>query len=123
MRGWTVHTLYNPWGFTSPGHEARWGLFPMAGPWVCQHLWEHYAFGGDQVELRKAWPTIKESAEFCLDWLVEDPRTGKLVSGPANSPENEFISADGDKCQISMGPTMDQEIIWDHFTNVLDAAA
>ena len=66
---------------------------------------------------------MKESAEFCLDWLVEDPQTGKLVSGPANSPENAFISPEGKQAYFSMGPTMDQEIIWDHFTNVLDAAA
>ena len=121
-RGWTVHTIHNPWGFTSPGYEARWGLFPMAGPWMCQHLWEHFAFGGDKDELRRNWPTMKESAEFCLDWLVEDPETGKLVSGPANSPENVFISPEGEKTYFSMGPTMDQEILWDHFTNVLDAA-
>jgi alpha-L-fucosidase 2 len=122
-RGWTVHTIHNPWGFTAPGYEARWGLFPMAGPWMCQHLWEHYAFGGDKDELRRNWPAMRESAEFCLDWLVEDPETGKLVSGPANSPENAFVSPEGDKTYYSMGPTMDQEILWDHFTNVLDAAA
>lgn len=122
-RGWTVHTIHNPWGFTAPGYEARWGLFPMAGPWLCQHLWEHYAFGGDKDELRRNWPAMKESAEFCLDWLVEDPETGKLVSGPANSPENAFISPEGDRTYFSMGPTMDQEILWDHFGNVLDAAA
>ena len=73
-------------------------------------------------ELRRNWPAMKESAEFCLDWLVEDPQTGKFVSGPANSPENAFITPDGEKTYFSMGPTMDQEIIWDHFTNVLDAA-
>jgi alpha-L-fucosidase 2 len=122
-RGWTVHTIHNPWGFTSPGFEARWGLFPMAGPWLCQHLWEQYAFSGNKEQLRRNWPTMKESAEFCLDWLVEDPRTSKLVSGPANSPENRFISPEGKKAYFSMGPTMDQEIIWDLFTNVLDAAA
>ena len=66
---------------------------------------------------------MRASAEFCLDWLVEDPRTGKLVSGPANSPENTFVAPDGSKCSISMGPMMDEEIIFDHFINVLDAAA
>ena len=122
-RGWTVHTIHNPWGFTSPGFQASWGLFPMGGPWLAQHLWEQYAFGGDKEDLRCNWPTIRESAEFCLDWLVEDPRTDKLVSGPANSPENAFISPEGQQAYFSMGPTMDQEIIWDLFTNVLDAAA
>jgi alpha-L-fucosidase 2 len=122
-RGWTVHTIHNVWGFTSPGEAASWGLSPTTGPWLCQHLWEHYAFGRDVAYLRRAWPVMRESAEFCLDWLVADPRTGKLVSGPAPSPENRFVAPDGAKCSISMGPAMDQQIIWDLFTNVLEAAA
>ncbi|HEY8945087.1 MAG TPA: glycoside hydrolase family 95 protein [Polyangiaceae bacterium] len=122
-RGWVVHTIHNPWGFTAPGENPLWGLFPMAAPWLCQHLWEHYAFGRDLEKLRQVWPCLLEVAEFCLDWLVEHPHTGKLVSGPANSPENSFVAPTGEPCSISMGPAMDQQIIWDHFTNVLDAAA
>jgi alpha-L-fucosidase 2 len=94
----------------------------MAGPWMCQHLWEHYAFGRDKEYLRRVFPILRESAQFTLDWLMIDPRTGKLVSGPANSPENSFVAPDGSRCSISMGPSMDQEIAWDLFTNVLDAA-
>ncbi|MCX7046384.1 MAG: glycoside hydrolase family 95 protein [Candidatus Sumerlaeota bacterium] len=121
-RGWTVHTISDTWGFTAPGEAASWGLFPMAGPWLCQHLWEHYAFSGDKKFLKRIYPTMKESVEFCLDWLVEDPATKKLVSGPANSPENSFITNDGKHATIVMGPAMDQEILWDLFTNFLDAS-
>ena len=121
-RGWVVHTLHNAWGYTSPGEDPSWGLSPMAGPWLCQHLWERYAFGRDEAHLRRVYPMMVESAEFCLDWLVEDPRTGRLVSGPAPSPENAFFTADGHRCTITMAPTMDQQILWDHFTNVLEAA-
>lgn len=121
-RGWVVHTVHNVWGFTSPGEKPLWGLFPMAGPWLCQHLWEHYAFGGDLEFLRRVWPCLREATEFCLDWLSVHPGTGQLVSGPANSPENTFITPRGERCSISMGPSMDQQILWDHFTNVLDAA-
>ena len=71
----------------------------------------------------RVWPIMRGSAQFCLDWLVIDPRTGKLVSGPVNSPENSFVAPDGSRCSISMGPSMDQEIAWELFTNVLDAAA
>jgi alpha-L-fucosidase 2 len=63
-----------------------------------------------------------KSAQFYLSWLVEDPKTGKLVSGPAGSPENSFIAPDGSVCQISMGPSHDQEIIHELFTNVLKAS-
>jgi alpha-L-fucosidase 2 len=120
--GWTVHTITNVFGFTSPGESPSWGLFPAAGAWLCQHLWEHYAFGGDQQFLERVWPILRESAEFYLDFLVADPRTGKLVSGPVNSPENTFITPDGRRASLCMGPAMDQEIIWDLFTNVLESA-
>jgi len=120
--GWTVHTITNVFGFTSPGEHPGWGLFPAAGAWLCQHLWEHYAFGGDRQFLERAWPILRESAEFYLDFLVEDPRTGKLVSGPVNSPENTFITPDGRRASLCMGPAMDQQIIWDLFTNVLESA-
>jgi alpha-L-fucosidase 2 len=95
----------------------------MAAAWLCQHLWEHYAFGGDLEYLRRVWPCLREATQFCLDWLARDPRSGRLVSGPANSPENTFISPEGEPCSICMGPSMDQEILWDHFGNVLAAAA
>jgi alpha-L-fucosidase 2 len=58
-----------------------------------------------------------------LDFLTVDPGTGRLVSGPANSPENLFFTAAGDRCSLTMGPSMDQEIVWDVFTNTLEAAA
>ena len=121
-RGWCVHTISNPWGFTSPGEHPGWGLFPAAGAWLCQHVWEHYAFHRDQAYLRRVWPVLKEAAEFYLDWLVPDPQTGKLVSGPANSPENTFVTDKGVRGSLSMGPAMEQEIIWDLFSNVLAAA-
>jgi alpha-L-fucosidase 2 len=121
-RGWVVHPITNVWGFTAPGEHPGWGLHLSAGAWIAQHLWEHYAFTGDRAYLKRAYPVMKGSAEFYLDWLVADPKTGKLVSGPATSPENAFITADGQQAQLCMGPSMDQEIIWDLFTNVLEAA-
>ncbi|MEN6426924.1 MAG: glycoside hydrolase N-terminal domain-containing protein, partial [Phycisphaerales bacterium] len=120
--GWTVHTITNIFGFTSPGESPGWGLFPAAGAWLCQHLWEHYAFGQDRQFLEQVWPIMRESAEFYLDFLVDDPKTGKLVSGPVNSPENAFITPDGQRGSLCMGPAMDQQIIWDLFTSILEAA-
>lgn len=121
-RGWTVHTLANAWGFTSPGEVPSWGLSPSAGAWLSQHLWEHFAFSGDRNYLRRVFPILRSSAEFTLDWLVEDPRTGKLVAGPATSPENTFITADGQRGSLCMGPAMEQQIAWDAFSNYLEAA-
>lgn len=121
-RGWTVHTLANVWGFTSPGEVPSWGLSPAAGAWLTQHLWEHFEFARDTNYLRKVFPILRGSAEFSLDRLVEDPKSRKLVAGPATSPENKFITADGQRASLCMGPAMEQEIIWDAFDNYLEAA-
>jgi len=98
-------------------------MWPTGAAWCCQHLWEHYAFGGDREFLQKrAFLIMKEAAEFFLDFLVEDPKTGKLVSGPSISPENRFRTPDGKTSNLAMGPAMDQEIIYDLFTNCIEAA-
>ncbi len=120
-RGWTAHTITNPWGFTSPGERPSWGLSPSAGAWLAQHLWEHYAFSMDEDYLLRVLPVLRASAEFGLDWLVQHPVTGKLVAGPATSPENTFITATGEKCSLCMGPAMEQQIVWDSFANYLEA--
>ncbi|MBC9932202.1 glycoside hydrolase family 95 protein [Chitinophaga qingshengii] len=120
--GWCINPIVNVWGFTSPGEEPSWGLTTGASGWICQHLWEHYAFTRDTAYLRKVYPTLVEAARFYLSWLVKDPETGKLVSGPASSPENAFEAPDGSNGSISMGPSHDQEVIEELFTNVIQAA-
>jgi alpha-L-fucosidase 2 len=121
-RGWTVHTLANAWGFTAPGESPSWGLSPSAGAWLSQHLWEHYLFTGNREFLRRVLPILRGSAEFSLDWLVEDPKSKKLVAGPATSPENKFTTSDGQTASLCMAPAMEQEIIWDCLNNYLAAA-
>ena len=120
--GWCLHPITNVWGFTAPGEHPGWGLHLGAGAWLCQPLWEHYAFSGDCNYLKRIYPVMKGSAQFYLDWLVEDPRTGRLVSGPASSPENTFRAPDGTENQISMGPSHDQEVIADLFNNLIDVS-
>jgi alpha-L-fucosidase 2 len=121
-KGWCIHPITNIWGFTAPGEHPSWGMHLGAGGWLCQHLWDHYTFTNDREYLRKIYPIMQQSAQFYLDWLVKDPVTGKLVSGPASSPENSFKAPDGSNCQLSMGPSHDQEIIHELFGNVLKAA-
>jgi len=120
--GWCVHPITNVFGFTAPGESPLWGLHLGAGAWMAQHLWEHYAFTGDIEYLKRVYPVIKGSAEFYLDWLVKDPVSGKLVSGPASSPENAFTAPDGSWGYLTMGPSHDQEVIWDLFTNLIEAS-
>jgi alpha-L-fucosidase 2 len=121
-RGWIVHTVANVWGFTSAPEHPAFGMYMGAAAWLAQPIWEHYAFTGDREYLKRAYPVMTGAAEFYLDWLVSDPKTGQLVSGPSTSPEHEYIAADGQRGWLCMGPAMDQQQIWDLFGNVLDAA-
>jgi alpha-L-fucosidase 2 len=119
LNGWVVHPITNVWGFTSPGEKASWGMHLGAGAWLCSHIWDHYAYTGDKEFLKRMYPVMKGSVEFYLDWLVKNPVTGKLVSGPAVSPENTFVAPDGSHSQICMGPAHDQQVIWQLFTDFM----
>ena len=121
--GWMAHHTSDAWAFTVPIGRTVWGMWPHGGGWMTRHPWEHYLHSGDVVFLReRAWPLLRGSAEFYLDYLCEDPATGRLVAGPSSSPENTFITEDGQRADIGMGNAMDQEIVWDVFTNLMDAA-
>ncbi len=122
LNGWVVHTISNIWGYTSPGEHPSWGQFPAAGAWLCRHLWERYLFGGDRRFLAKAYPIMRESARFFLEFLVEHPATGYLVTAPSNSPENRFRTADGQQASVCFGPTMDNQIIRELFGHCIEAA-
>ena len=117
-----IHPITNVWGYTSPGEAASWGMHTGAGAWICSHIREHYAFTGDREFLKRMFPVLKGSVQFYMDWLVADPVTGELVSGPAVSPENTFLAPDGSQSQISMGPAHDQQVIWQLFTDFLYAS-
>ena len=121
-KGWCIHPITNVWGFTAPGEHPSWGMHLGAGAWLCQHLWDHYTYTLDKKYLERVYPILLESSRFYLDWLVKDPSTGKLVSGPAASPENAFVAPDSSIAQISMGPSHDQQVIRELFTNVLAAS-
>ena len=121
LDGWTTHTISNVWGFTSPGERVQWGLFPTAAAWLCQHLWEHYAFAEDRKYLERAYPIMKGAAEFMLGYLVPEPKNGSLVTAPGTSPENSFIH-DGKKVSVCYGPTMDMRICRDLFTRCARAS-
>ncbi len=117
--GTVAHFTTDPWLFTAPYGHPSWAMWPMGMTWCAQHVWEHYAFTGDKAFLQQYYPILKESAAFCAQWLVENPATGKLVSGPSISPENSFQTADGRRATMVMGPTMDHMIIRDLLTSTL----
>ena len=134
-RGWLAHHNSDVWAQTAPtgGYDSdpkgapRWSCWPMAGVWLCQHLWEHYAFGGDKKYLSKtAYPLMKGAAEFLLQWLQKDPETGYWITNPSTSPENRFryINKEGKKQngEISRSSGMDLGLAWDLLTNCIEAS-
>jgi alpha-L-fucosidase 2 len=122
-RGWMAHHTTDAWWFTVPIGRTVWGMWPLGGAWCSRHLFEHWRFTGDLRFLReRAFPVMREAALFFLDYLTEDPETGRLVSGPSSSPENVFITSEGEQADVGMGNAMDQQIVWDLFTNLLESA-
>lgn len=111
-RGTVAHFTTDAWHFTETYGETQWAMWPMGMAWSVQHFWEHYLFSGDHSFLEKrAYPVMRDAALFCADWLVANPKTKLLVSGPSISPENRFKTAKGEISTMVMGPTMDHMII------------
>jgi alpha-L-fucosidase 2 len=121
--GWVAHVVTNPWCFTSPGEGASWGSTCSGGGWLCEHLWEHYAYTQDKGYLASVYPVMKGASQFFLDMLIPEPKHGWLVTAPSNSPENAYVDPkSGGALNTCMGPTMDIEIVRELFTNTIDAA-
>jgi alpha-L-fucosidase 2 len=123
--GWVSHHNVDLWRQSGPVGEGSgsptWANWPMSGPWLCAHLWEHYLFSGDAEHLKRAYPIMKGAAEFYLDWLIEDGR-GHLTTCPSLSTENTFRAPDGRTAQVSAGCTMDMALIAELFENCIAAA-
>ena len=122
-RGWTAYSTNNPMGGNS-----TWGIHRPGPAWMTQHLWTHYEFTGDKEFLKtRAYPALKELVEYWEDFLVEGP-DGKLITPAGWSPEHGPVKKDG-KIVIEEGDrtpqpgaSYDQQIVWDLFTNYIDAA-
>jgi len=114
LDGWVVHLRTDLWRYTSvqgrPGPHTE---FRAAGPWLCRHLWEHYLFSGDRKYLEKIYPVMRGAAQFFRGWMVEDPKTGRLLSGASQSPE---------RWPLALGVTIDMMVAWELYSNCIDAS-
>ncbi len=109
--GWVLHHNTDLWRGTAPVDGPQWGLWPSGGAWLTQHLWWRWEYGGSRAFLADtAYPLMRDASRFFARYLVPDPRTGLLVSGPSVSPENKGIV---------MGPTMDHQLIRDLFARTI----
>ena len=113
VRGWVIHHENNIWGNTAPGNWYNGFYFPAAAAWMCQDIWEYYAFNLDEEFLAENYDTMLEAALFWVDNLWEDERDGKLVANPSFSPEHGAYT---------LGASCDQTVIWELFEEVIKAS-
>lgn len=126
LPGWVSHHNIDLWRASNSVGEGvgqpTWANWGMSGPWLCQHLYEHYLFTRDRDFLgTRAYPLMKGAAEFCLAWLIEDGK-GHLTTCPSESTENNFMAPDGKPAQTSAGCTMDMALVRELFTNCITSS-
>jgi alpha-L-fucosidase 2 len=121
-RGWMAHHNTDLWRITGQVDHAFSGLWPSGGAWLCQRLWQHYLFTGDPDYLKKVYPIIKGAATYFVDALQEDPEHHWLVVTPSISPEHAYMKEDGISVSITAGCTMDNQLVFDLFSEVIRAS-
>jgi len=115
-RGFTAHHNTDIWADTAPQDIAVSATYwPMGAAWLCLHLYEHYEFSQDKSFLASAYETMKEAAEFFIDFLIEDSE-GRLVTCPSLSPENTYVLPSGERARLCAGPAMDSQILYALFS-------
>ena len=121
--GWVSHHNTDLWRGTAPVDAARYGMWPMSGVWLCQHVWEHYLFTGDFDFLRKYYPIMKGAAEFVMDILEVNPNYGYLTIPFSMSPEQGYyINGNPEEMFLAPSTTMDNALIRDLFPHCIEAA-
>ena len=122
-RGWVAHHNTDIWRQAGPvSGSACWSVFQGGGGWLCQHLWEHYAFSGDQTYLRRVWPVLAGAARFYLDAMIEEPSHRWLVTAPDVNFENGFRKPDGSGACSCYGPTATMQMVRALFQNCVTAS-
>jgi alpha-L-fucosidase 2 len=122
-KGWVAHHGTDIWFNTAPtDRNPKATVWPMGGAWIVQQLFEHYTFNLDRQYLARIYPLMRGSVEFFLDFLIEDPTTGYLVTCPSTSPENNFYNEKSEIATTTMATSMDNQILRNLFRNYLTAA-
>ena len=119
-RGWVAHHNTDLWRQAGPVGGLS-SMFQIGSAWLCQHLWEHYAFSGDKKYLRQIYPTLKGAAEFYLSSMVEEPMHRYLITSPDLNFENYYIASDGRRGRLCYGPTNSSEMIRELLHNCIAA--
>lgn len=120
--GWMAHHNTDIWRITGPVDGIYWAIWSMGGAWTSQHVWEKYLYSGDKKYLATNYPILKGASQFFIDHLIEEPSHKWLVNAPGTSPENEPKLPGWKGVSITEGATMDNQIVFDLFSNTILAA-
>jgi len=121
--GWIAHHNTDIWRPVGPvSGQAKWAIFQVGSAWLCQHVWEHYAYTGDKKYLCEVWPALVGAAQFYLDTLIEEPEHRWLVTGPDTNFENTWRKPDGTRGSVCLGPTASMQMIRELFQNCIRAS-
>ena len=118
-RGWVAHHNTDLWRIAGPVDGTSWGMFPTGGAWLTTHIWQQYLFTGDQKLLSEYYPVMKGAADFLVDYMRIHPKYGWMVTVPTVSPEHGPI---GKHTTVTAGSTMDNQIVFDVLSSVIQAA-
>ena len=130
-RGWCLAHNTDIWAMTCPvglhTGDPMWANWNMGGAWLSTHIWEHYTFSLDKAFLKEYYPVLKGAAEFCLGWLISTKDMGVdgqeyLITAPATSPENSFVTPDGYHGRTCFGGSADIAMIRECLSDARDAA-
>ena len=125
--GWCSSHNSDIWAMTNPVGEKNespeWSNWNLGGAWLVNTLWERYQFTQDKNYLKTtAYPLMKGAAQFCLRWLIDNPKQpGELITAPSTSPENEYKTDKGYHGTTCYGGTADLAIIRELFINTIAA--
>ncbi|UXX79810.1 glycoside hydrolase family 95 protein [Reichenbachiella carrageenanivorans] len=126
-KGWAACHSSDIWAMSNPvgdfgNGSPQWANWNMSGAWLVTHLWEHFQFTQDKDFLKNvAYPLMKGSAEFCLNWMIEDSQ-GNLITSPSTSPENTYLTNGGYKGYTLYGATADLAMIRESFMQLIKAS-
>lgn len=115
--GWVLHHNTDIWRVTGAIDKAPSGLWPTGAAWMCQHLWEHWLYTKDISFLRNVYPIMIGAARFLNQIMVKHPEKNYWLICPSLSPENQHPY----QSTTAAGVTMDNELIRDLFTHVIEA--
>lgn len=125
--GWCSSHNSDIWAMTNPvgekNEKPEWANWNLGGAWLVHTLWERYQFTQDKNYLRTvAYPLMNGAAQFCLRWLIENPKApGELITAPSTSPENEYKTDKSYHGMTCYGGTADMAIIRELFINTIAA--